>query len=232
MTGAASEVQGMIIQIRSGEVSLPGELVVPAGAQGLVVFAHGTGSSRNSPRSRYIAEVLQEARFGTLLFDLLTVEEERAERLSAHLRFDIDLLARRLTDATAALQQIPGACHLPIGYLGAETGAAAALIAAAQHPDLVCAVVSRGGRPDLIDPAALAAVRAPALFIAAEYDRAVLSVNRQAASRMQNPPELRVVTGASHFFEEPGALDRVANLARDWFELHLAAHLRYRQMPA
>lgn len=215
----------MELLIQSDDVFLPGELTLPEGATGLVIFAHGSGSSRHSPRNRFIAEVLGQARVATLLFDLLTLEEERAERMSAHLRFDVELLARRLMAATAALMEEERCRHLPIGYFGSETGCAAALTAAAEHPEQVMAIVGRGGRPDLAGPA-LGLVQAPTLLIVGELDRAVLAVNRQALAEIPARAELRTIAGASHLFEEPGALDRVANLARDWFELHLAsAHL-------
>lgn len=215
----------MELQIQSGEVLLPGELTIPEGASGLVVFAHGSGSSRHSPRNRYVAEVLHQAHVATLLFDLLTLDEERAEKMSAHLRFDVELLAQRLMSATTALMSAPRTHHLPIGYFGSETGCAAALMAAAEHPDQAMAIVGRGGRPDLAAPV-LGSVQTPTLLIVGEHDKAVLSVNRQAITEIPARAELRTITGASHLFEEPGALDRVANLARDWFELHLtSAHL-------
>lgn len=194
---------------------LEGHLVIPPGAPGLVVFAHGSGSSRHSPRNRYVADVLQAAGLGTLLIDLLTPEEEQDRALV----FDIGTLAARLIAATDWLVQQPAVDGLSLGYFGASTGAAAALVAAAGS-ERVAAVVSRGGRPDLAGPA-LAAVRAPTLLIVGGDDRSVLELNRAAQARLRCPTELVVVPGATHLFEEPGTLAQAASFARDWFVRHL-----------
>jgi putative phosphoribosyl transferase len=199
-------------------VRLEGDLVVPEGASGLVLFAHGSGSSRKSPRNRAVAEVLQEAGIGTLLFDLLTPDEEGAR---ANV-FDVDLLGSRLAGVTRSLTAMPQLRDLPVGYFGASTGAAAAMWAAAE-PDLtIAAVVSRGGRPDLTGPR-LRAVTAPTLLIVGERDHVVIELNQQAASELRCPHELVVVQGATHVFPEPGALEAVARLARGWFMKHLGA---------
>jgi putative phosphoribosyl transferase len=198
---------------------LGGTLRVPEGAAGVVVFAHGSGSSRFSPRNRSVAKVLNEAAIATLLMDLLTEQEEEAERSTRHLRFDIDLLAERLE---AAIDWVRAEHALPVGTFGASTGAAAALIAAADRPDVVRAVVSRGGRPDLAGDA-LINVRAPTLLIVGGADPVVIELNKRALAMMSAPAELRVVPGASHLFEEPGTLEVVATLARDWFERYVKA---------
>jgi len=182
-----------------------------------VLFAHGSGSSRHSPRNRSVAAVLDSAGLGTLLFDLLTTTEER-DRANV---FDIDLLAARLVDATAWLRRQPGVGDLPIGYFGASTGAAAALWAAAESNADIAAVVSRGGRPDLAGPR-LAAVSAPTLLIAGGDDDVVLELNRRARAQLRCENQLAVVRGATHLFEEPGTLQAAAELARDWFTSHLA----------
>jgi dienelactone hydrolase len=200
-------------------VGLDGDLTVPDSARGIVVFAHGSGSSRRSPRNRSVAGVLHEAGLATLLFDLLTPAEEEIDLRTRHLRFDIALLAERLIGATDWLSAHPGTSELALGYFGASTGAAAALVAAAERPS-AAAVVSRGGRPDLAGDA-LERVRAPTLLIVGRRDDVVLDLNRQAMARMTAPVELEVVPGATHLFEEPGALEAVARLARDWFEKHL-----------
>ena len=198
-------------------LTLGATLTVPDDAAGIVVFAHGTGSSRFSPRNRFVAETLNEAGIATLLMDLLTEDEEEAERFSRHLRFDIGLLAGRLG---AAMSWVGGEHPLPLGLFGASTGAAAALIAAARDPDGVRAVVSRGGRPDLAGDA-LAQVRAPTVLIVGGLDTAVIRMNENARDRMSAEVELEIVPGASHLFEEPGTLERVADLARSWFQRHL-----------
>jgi putative phosphoribosyl transferase len=208
------------VQIRVGDKLLAGTLVVPAGATSVVLFAHGSGSSRHSPRNEYVAETLRGAGLGTLLFDLLTPEEEAADRRSGQFRFDISLLARRLEHATAWLLAEWSHGRPRIGYFGASTGAAAALVAAASLADDVGAVVSRGGRPDLAGPA-LETVQAPTLLIVGGADPTVLELNRQAQARMRAPTELVVIPGATHLFEEPGALDQVARLAASWFKRHL-----------
>jgi len=211
------------VRIAVPDVALAGELTLPAGAPGLVVFAHGSGSSRFSPRNRYVADVLHEAGIATLLFDLLTVQEEREDHLTAHLRFDIPLLAGRLISVLGWLTEEPRVAGLRIGCFGASTGAAAALVAAARRPEHVAAVVSRGGRPDLAGEA-LGAVRAPTLFIVGGYDAAVLELNRAAMAQMHGPVRLEIVPGATHLFEEPGALDQVAHLAAGWFTDHLPGY--------
>jgi putative phosphoribosyl transferase len=183
-----------------------------------VVFAHGSGSSRHSARNRYVASVLNQARLGTLLFDLLTAEEE-VDRANV---FDIALLARRLTGATGWLRAQPGTARLPVGYFGASTGAAAALLAAAEPGADIAAVVSRGGRPDLASPR-LGLVRAPTLLIVGGNDEAVLALNRRAQAELRCENDLAVVPGATHLFEEPGTLAAAAALARDWFTGHLPA---------
>lgn len=204
------------VHIQAGTVVLDGDLVVPDRPRGAVLFAHGSGSSRNSSRNRYVAGVLQEAGLATLLLDLLTQQEELVDRHTAHLRFDIPLLAERLIHATDWVENSPEMRGLPIGYFGASTGGGAALIAAAQLPDDVAAVVSRGGRPDLAGEA-LSRVRAPTLLIVGSEDPAVIALNREAMAHMRAPVRLEIVPGATHLFEEPGTLEHVAELARDWF---------------
>jgi putative phosphoribosyl transferase len=194
---------------------------VPAGAAGVTVFAHGSGSSRHSPRNRRVAARLQEAGLATLLADLLTPGEEALDQRTRELRFDIELLARRLAAATAWVSAEPSLQDLPVGYFGASTGAAAALVAAADEPDSVGAVVSRGGRPDLAGDR-LADIAAPTLLIVGGADTAVLELNRRAAARMRGEVAIEVVPGATHLFEEPGALDVVADLAARWLTHHLA----------
>jgi pimeloyl-ACP methyl ester carboxylesterase len=203
-------------------VALNGDLSLPAGASGLVVFAHGSGSSRHSSRNRAVAEVLQRARLGTLLLDLLTEQEEHVDVRTAELRFDIPLLADRVVGVIDWAAAHPSSASLPIGLFGASTGAAAALMAAAARPAMVRAVVSRGGRPDLAD-GALEAVLAPTLLIVGSRDDVVIELNREAFERLKGPKALEIVPGATHLFEEPGALDRVARLARDWFVRYLSA---------
>ncbi len=205
------------IQVDTGAVSVAGHLTVPERPKGVVVFAHGSGSSRHSPRNRYVAEVLNNAGFATVLFDLLTPDEER-NRANV---FDIGLLARRLVDVTGWLAGQPDTASLPVGYFGASTGAGAALSAAA-HPGVkVAAVVSRGGRPDLAGES-LREVHAPTLLIVGGHDEMVLKLNRQAQAVIPAECRVAVVPGATHLFEEPGALEQVAVLARDWFIKHLA----------
>jgi len=213
------------VRIPSGGVQIDGDLTLPPAARGIVLFAHGSGSSRHSPRNRYVAEFLQDADLGTLLMDLLTAEEEEIDIKTAHLRFDIDLLAERLVDATEWLTQDPETRALPVGYFGASTGAGAALVAAARSPDAVAAIVSRGGRPDLAGPA-LARVRAPTLLIVGGYDTRVIEMNRIAHAQMPEGTSLVIVPGASHLFEEPGTLDAAARLAADWFGRYLAGAVK------
>jgi dienelactone hydrolase len=209
-----------LVQVPAGSVTLEGNLTLPEQSRGIVLFAHGSGSSRHSPRNRYVARVLNEAKLATLLIDLLTLHEEVIDARTAQLRFDIDLLAERLVDATDWLSQFPDTKHLRIGYFGASTGAAAALAAAAIRPDAVGAIVSRGGRPDLAG-VALIHVRAPTLLIVGENDDQVIQLNREALEQLRCEKRLIIVPGATHLFEEPGALDEVARLARDWFHRHL-----------
>jgi putative phosphoribosyl transferase len=201
-------------------VELAGDLTMPARAEAVVVFAHGSGSSRHSPRNRSVAARLNDARIGTLLLDLLTGDEELRDRLTGELRFDVELLAVRLVAAIDAVRTGP-ANALPVGLFGASTGAAGALLAAAERADDVAAVVSRGGRPDLAG-AALASVEAPTLLIVGGEDHVVLELNRQAVELLgTKTKELAVVPGATHLFEEPGALDAVATLAVGWFSRYL-----------
>jgi putative phosphoribosyl transferase len=208
------------VSITVDGTTVEGDLAVPDGAQALVVFAHGSGSSRKSPRNQQVAALLHRAGLGTLLFDLLTAQEEREEQATRHLRFDIELLASRLIGATAWLEQQTTIAQRPFGFFGASTGAAAALVAAAGLGERVGAVVSRGGRPDLAGDA-LRDVLAPTLLIVGGRDEAVLRLNRQAAAALRCPHRIEVVAGATHLFEEPGALEQVAALAVDWFRQHL-----------
>jgi putative phosphoribosyl transferase len=207
----------MRLSVDSGTID--GDLAVPAQASGIVVFAHGSGSSRHSARNKHVARALQAGGFGTLLFDLLTAAEEREDERTRALRFDIGLLADRLVAVTDALTDEPEARGLPVGYFGASTGAAAAIVAAADRPD-VRAIVSRGGRPDLAGEA-LTRVSAPVLLIVGSLDREVLELNREARVRLGGPTELEIVAGATHLFEEPGALDVVARLASRHFARYL-----------
>jgi putative phosphoribosyl transferase len=213
-----------LVRIQAGSVILEGDLQLPNHAAGVVVFAHGSGSSRHSTRNRFVARELQAAGLSTLLFDLLTPEEEAVDQHTANLRFDIELLAERLVAATGWLGEDPSTSDLSVGYFGASTGAAAALVGAANLPDRVGAVVSRGGRPDLAGDA-LPRVRAPTLLIVGGRDLTVLDLNREAMARMRAETRLEIVPGAAHLFEEPGALEVVARLARDWF-LHSLTNTR------
>lgn len=209
------------IDVDAGDATLPGDLAVPAGAHGVVVFAHGSGSGRSSPRNRYVAGVLNDAGLATLLLDLLTGEEHERDSVTAALRFDIGLLAPRLTAAVDRLARIDATAGLGVGLFGASTGAAAALASTAERPGAVGAVVSRGGRPDLAG-AALAHVRAPTLLIVGGADIRVLGMNRDAARHLRCEHRIEIVPGAGHLFEEPGKLEAVATLAADWFTRHLA----------
>jgi len=206
------------VQIRSGAAVLQGDLIIPAGAQSVVLFAHGSGSSRHSPRNQFVARTIREAGVGTLLFDLLTPEEEAIDSRTGHLRFDIGLLAGRLIDATYWLKG--DLEYLQVGYFGASTGGGAALVAAAELGEGVGAVVSRGGRPDLAGDA-LPLVKAPTLLIVGGLDYPVIEMNREAYARLRCEKELKIVPGATHLFEEPGTLEEVARLAADWFQKHL-----------
>ena len=216
----AQAVEERLVCVTAGPVRLDGNLTLPEGSPAVVLFAHGSGSSRHSSRNRHVARLLNEAKLATLLIDLLMLDEEAIDARTAHLRFDIDLLAERLVDATDWLTQYPDSQYLPIGYFGASTGAAAALVAAAERPDVVSAVVSRGGRPDLAGPA-LMRVRAPTLLIVGGNDVQVIQLNRAALTQLRCEKQLVIVPGATHLFEEPGALDEVARLARNWFQRHL-----------
>jgi putative phosphoribosyl transferase len=201
--------------------TLEGTLVLPKGADGLVLFAHGSGSSRHSPRNRYVAQVLQARGIATLLFDLLTREEESIDQYSGELRFDIPFLAKRLVGATKWIMNSPDTKDLKVGYFGASTGAGAALVAAAELPDVVSAVVSRGGRPDLAEDA-LRIVQAPTLLIVGGDDEPVIGMNREALANLKCPDKkLVIVPGATHLFEEPGTLEEVARIAADWFNRYL-----------
>lgn len=213
-------IESQDITIPIADFALEGTLAVPQGSVGLVMFAHGSGSSRHSTRNRHVAAQLNERGLATLLFDLLTADEELSDAVDASLRFDIDLLAERLVGATDEIVA-SGRGLLPIGYFGSSTGAAAALIAAARRPAQIAAIVSRGGRPDLAS-ASLAAVRAPTLLVVGGADTWVLRMNHDAAAKLTAPHEVVVVPGASHLFEEPGALDEVARLAGTWFLDHFA----------
>lgn len=204
------------LKIRAGDVELEADVVVPQGARGVVLFAHGSGSGRQSPRNRFVAGQLQEAGLATVLADLLTREEELLDARTAHLRFDIELLAARVTALTAWIPTYEPTRGLGIGLFGASTGAAAALVSAAERPETVKAVVSRGGRPDLAGPA-LRSVRQPTLLIVGSLDRVVIELNQKAMGQIPGETRLEIVPGASHLFEEPGALEQVSQLARDWF---------------
>jgi putative phosphoribosyl transferase len=216
----ARALEERLVQVPAGSVALEGNLSLPEQARAIVLFAHGSGSSRHSLRNRYVARVLNEAKLATLLIDLLTLDEEVVDVRTARLRFDIELLAERLVGATDWLAQDPDTKELGIGYFGASTGAAAALVAAAMRSEVVGAVVSRGGRPDLAG-AALMHVRAPTLLIVGGNDTQVIQLNREALAQMRCEKQLVIVPGATHLFEERGALDEVARLARDWFHRHL-----------
>lgn len=208
------------VVVHAGPVALDGDLAVPAGAAGVVLFAHGSGSSRHSPRNRRVAAALRERGLATLLLDLLTAEEERVDVRTAEHRFDIGLLAGRLTAAVDWLAGHPSTAGLPVGCFGASTGGAVALVCAAERPERVRAVVSRGGRPDLAGPV-LARVRTPTLLVVGGLDHVVADLNRDAYRRLTVEKSLEVVPGAGHLFEEPGALDEVVRLAAGWFTAHL-----------
>jgi len=205
------------VTIALDSVRLEGDLSVPSAAKGAVLFAHGSGSSRHSPRNRYVADVLNEGGLATLLIDLLTMDEQQVDLQTAHLRFDIPFLARRLEAIAEWLSIHPEVRDFPLGLFGASTGAGAALVVAAELPQRVRAVVSRGGRPDLAG-GALARVKAPALLIVGGADPVVLDLNRKAMALLHCDKQLQIVPGASHLFEEPGALQKVSMLARDWFQ--------------
>jgi dienelactone hydrolase len=210
-----------LVHVDAGPVRLEGNLSVPREARGVVVFAHGSGSSRHSPRNRFVAGQLQQAGLGTLLVDLLTEEEEAVDQYTAHLRFDIGLLADRLVGATDWLAEEPRTATLPVGCFGASTGGGAALVAAARRPQRINAVVSRGGRPDLAGTA-LPEVRCPTLLIVGGNDEPVIGLNKKALAQLGAAvKKLVIVPGATHLFEEPGKLEEVARLAADWFTRYL-----------
>jgi dienelactone hydrolase len=209
------------VRVEAGGVTLDGNLTVPEGARAVVLFAHGSGSSRHSPRNRHVAHMLNEARLATLLTDLLTADEEAVDAHSLEYRFNIGLLAERLTGAVDWLKQDERMARLAVGCFGASTGAAAALIAAAERPQAVSAVVSRGGRPDLAGEA-LARVQAPTLLLVGGHDYPVIDLNRQALEQLScRDKQLLIVPGATHLFEDPGTLDQVARHAADWFTHYL-----------
>src|SRR5687768_12806326 len=217
---AANDQLERAITIRAGEVALEGTLGVPASSTGIVLFAHGSGSSRHSPRNRHVARVLRESGLGTLLLDLLSPSEEQIDDVTRHHRFDIPMLADRLVIAIDWLAAQPPTRDLPIGLFGASTGGGAALVAAARRPARVRAVVSRGGRPDLATDS-LPLVEAPTLLIVGGRDETVIALNARARARMRAAEvHLEIVPGATHLFEEPGALEKVAELAREWLVLH------------
>jgi putative phosphoribosyl transferase len=208
------------VQIQAGRTALAGNLHILEGATALVLFAHGSGSSRHSPRNQFVARILNDAGLATLLFDLLTHEEEAIDMQTRELRFNIHLLAERLVHATKWARQQPETRDLRIGYFGSSTGGAAALVAAVDIPQDVGAVVSRGGRPDLADEA-LPKVQAPTLLIVGGDDDIVIELNEQARDRMRCEVKLEIIPGATHLFEEPGTLEKVAQLASDWFVNHI-----------
>ena len=209
-----------VVVIPAGRAAIEGNLAIPRGAKGIVLFAHGSGSGRFSPRNQYVAKVLNDAGIGTLLVDLLTKEEEEVDVETGEFRFDIGLLSRRLEAATEWLKENPATKGLQIGYYGASTGAAAALIAATRFPEDVRTVVSRGGRPDLAMQH-LQKVRVPTLFIVGGKDTVVLDLNKKAIEQILAEKKLQIIPGATHLFEEPGKLSEVAKLSADWFLAHL-----------
>lgn len=209
------------VTIETGGVHLHGKLTIPEDCRGLVVFSHGSGSSRFSPRNQAVAAYLNAGGLGTLLFDLLTADENVVDELTREYRFDIELLTRRLTGVVGWLVDRPEVAGVSVGLFGSSTGAASALNTAALRPGEVAAVVSRGGRADLAIPS-LASVKAPTLLIVGERDETVVAMNREAATHMRAEHELAILPGATHQFEEPGALEEVSRLAREWFRLHLA----------
>ena len=212
--------QQTAIKIPVGNVVVEGNLTLPTDAKGIVLFAHGSGSSRFSPRNQFVAKVFNKAKIATLLFDLLTSEEEEEDIVTAEYRFNIDLLAERLIGATEWLKKDPKTQNLPFGYFGASTGAAAALIGAAKLPNDIAAVVSRGGRPDLA-ASYLPRVKAPTLFLVGGLDTEVIYLNRQAMAQMSAEKKLVIIPGATHLFEEPGKLEEVAKNSTDWFLRYL-----------
>jgi len=223
---SATEKLEREVSVQAGKVTLEGTLAIPKGAGGIVLFAHGSGSSRHSPRNRFVAGVLQTGGTATLLFDLLTREEESVDQWTAELRFNIEFLAERLLEATRWILRQPETKVLKVGYFGASTGAAAALVAAARMPEAVASVVSRGGRPDLAEES-LGSVRAPTLLIVGGEDEPVIGMNRSALAKLRcAEKKLVIVPGATHLFEEPGTLEEVARLASEWFSTHFAPAAR------
>jgi putative phosphoribosyl transferase len=212
------------VSIGSGSTILEGDLSVPAYAKGIVIFAHGSGSSRHSPRNKYVARVIQSNKQATLLFDLLTKEEEEEEKWTRHIRFDIPLLTRRLINTTNWIRQYAETRNLKIGYFGASTGAAAALVASSRLPNIVEAVISRGGRPDLADISELVKVTAATLLIVGQMDTIVIELNKKALRYLDNAKNKKLIfiPGASHLFEEPGTLEAVAQFASNWFFKYLS----------
>lgn len=210
--------QAHAVRFNAGGIYVDADLSIPENATGVVLFVHGSGSSRHSPRNHFVADNLRAQELGTVLMDLLTPAEERADQFTGHLRFDIPFLARRVI---AVVEDMRHHTNVPLGLFGASTGAAAAIVAAATRPDKILAVVSRGGRPDLAGDA-LSTITAPTLLIVGEDDREVLELNQRAMARMKGNAHLDIVPGASHLFHEPGALEAVAHLAADWFSNHLS----------
>jgi dienelactone hydrolase len=220
-------ISSRAVRVPIGSAHLDGDLTIPVEATGIVIFAHGSGSSRHSPRNRHVAAMLQHRGFATLLIDLLTEREEELDEFTGEYRFDIGRLADRLVAVSRWVGETVDTASLAIGFFGASTGAGAALVAAAELP-AVAAVVSRGGRPDLAG-AALGRVNAPTLLIVGGRDTPVIQMNRDAMAQMRAPVSIEIVPGATHLFEEPGALDRVAGLAADWFERYLSPTDRVRR---
>ena len=219
--GSGNKTYTVTVPVEEG-ITLEGNLNIPDNPRGVVLFVHGSGSSRFSPRNQFVARQLESAGLATLLIDLLTAREEEEDRYTGHLRFDIPLLSKRVVAATDWLLSQPATGNLKIGYFGASTGAAAALVAAAERPSAVGAIVSRGGRPDLAG-SALAKVTAPTLLIVGSKDTQVIELNRMAFSLLRTEKRLEIIPGASHLFEEPGTLEKVAELAADWFTRYLSA---------
>jgi putative phosphoribosyl transferase len=211
-----NDIQATSLTIPAGNVTLAGDLVLPVHASGIVLFVHGSGSSRHSSRNKYVARVLQSAGISTLLFDLLTEEEEAIDLRTRHLRFDINLLAQRLIEVTRWIQQQPQTGRLKVGYFGASTGGGAALVAAAALGDEISAVVSRGGRPDLAGES-LSRVTMPTLLLVGGWDTPVIGMNRDAYEQLHCEKAMKIIPAASHLFEEPGKLEDVARLSAEWF---------------
>ena len=224
MTQSTESIALREVRIPSGDAWLYGDLALPAGFRGVVLFVHGSGSGRHSARNRQVAHRLQQAGIATLLFDLLTAQEEQIDIHTLQHRFDIDLLTRRIQDASAWAMSQPDLQQAPVGYFGASTGSAAALITAARLGRQIAAVVSRGGRPDLAGPVALAAVTAPTLLIVGGNDDGVVELNEQAFEHLRCEKQLAIVPGATHLFEERGTLEQVAELAAAWFSSHLTGN--------